>query len=233
MPKDANGNVVGFENPEDAAFVDAAEEIDNNLMLGQFAHSSSSHLADELFDRDINVIRGATAVLNDVGSYATNGNYKQLPVLDDKAVERMYNTFNVNFPQIIEGDNFTKNDYDNALASAIIKEYVGEQKADLFSVASMMKSVEQIRYPLHETNKEEQNVYMAARAADCGVAVMGQMYAYDAIVKADKALSDKNISIPMALYPQVDPMQARLAQAQALVDNVVDTPSGPDDGLSY
>lgn len=225
MPKDANGNVVGFENPEDAAFVDAAREIDMGLF------TSSPHLADKLFDRDINVIRGATAVLNDVGSYATNGNYKRLPVLDDKAVERMHNTFIANFPPSEAG--FTKNDYDNALASAIIKEYVGEQKADLFSVASMMKSVEQIRYPLHETNKEEQNVYMAARAADCGVAVMGQRYAYDAIVKADKALNDKNISIPMALYPQVDPMQARLAQAQALVDNVVDTPSGPDDGLSY
>ena len=229
MPKDANGNVVGFENPEDAAFVDTAEEIDNNFSLSPFAHSSSLHFADELFDRDINVIRGATAVLNDVGSYATGGIYKQLPVLDDKAVERMRATFGMNLPPS-EDDNFTKNDYDNAFASAIIKEYVGEQKADLFSVASMMKSVEQIRYPLHETNKEEQNVYMAARAADCGVAVMGQRYAYDAIVKADKALNYKNISIPT---PQVDPMQARLAQAQALVDNVVDTPSGPDDGLSY
>lgn len=229
MPKDANGNVVGFENPEDAAFVDAAEEIDNNLVLGRFTHSSSSHLADKLFDRDINVIRGATAVLNNVGSFATNGKYKQLPVLDDKAVERMRTTFGLNLPPS-EDDNFTKNDYDNAFASAIIKEYVGEQKVDLFSVASMMKSVEQIRYPLYETNKEEQNVYMAARAADCGVAIMGQRYAYDAIVEADKALNNKNISIPM---PQVDPMQARLAQAQALVDNVVDTPSGPDDGLSY
>lgn len=229
MPKDANGNVVGFENPEDAAFVDAAEEIDNNLTLGRFTHSSSSHLADELFDRDINVIRGATAVLNNVGSFATNGKYKQLPVLDDKAVERMRTTFGMNLPPS-EDDNFTKNDYDNAFASAIIKEYVGEQKVDLLSVASMMKSIEQIRYPLYETNKEEQNVYMAARAADCGVAIMGQRYAYDAIVEADKALNNKNIVIPT---PQVDPMQARLAQAQALVDNVVDTPSGPDDGLSY